>query len=200
MAKKKITKKKIIRKKNDELLSQNAYARHRGITLYAVQKKLKSGIITYAPGTKLIPRDEADRLWEMAKDPSQVRAPQSEREKREREKRGEVFDHNPSGEFKSVADWKVEKEKYAAKKAKAEYEEKSGELIRINEVLKIIEDEYSKVRSALFQVPSKAAQKMALITDPAEVQEGLLNLINEVLENLTMDAEENVNKLSKSHS
>lgn len=197
MAKKKAVSKKNSNKKNDELLSQNAYARHRGVTLYAVQKKLKSGIIKYQEGTRLIPRNEADRLWELCKDPTKVRAPQSDREKKEREKRGESFDHNPSGDIKTVADWKVEKEKYAAKKAKAEYEEKCGELIKIDEALKVIEEEYSKVRTSLFQIPSKAAQKMALITDPAEIQDGLLNLINETLENLTLDAEENAGKLSK---
>jgi multidrug efflux pump subunit AcrB len=91
-------------------------------------------------------------------------------------------------QFKTKADAEVVKETYLALLRKLEFDEKSGEVVRVAEVAKIVGSEYAKVRSKLMEIPSAVAPLAVLIKTPEEVRALIEEKIAHALEELAYDA------------
>lgn len=63
-----------------------------------------------------------------------------------------------------------------------------GDLVAIDEVVKVVEKEYSFVRSQVRSLPSKLAKPLSMVTDPNEVYTRLSDGVDELLTELTADS------------
>lgn len=105
------------------VLSQRAYARHRGTALSTVQKAITSGRISVLPDGR-IDSDQADREWEAN---THKRGPVIGA-RRQPEDDGDAFGAAQYTKARAV------REHYQARLAKIEYEEKVGSLVSKDEV------------------------------------------------------------------
>lgn len=129
------------------LMSQRAYARHRGVTHRAVQKALASGRITATPDGR-IDSALADALWDANTRPS-VNASQ----------RG-IADY---------AEARALREHYRAELARLEYEQRSGKLVDASAVQAAAFGEARRARDLLLTMPDRVAPIIVGLDDAAEV-------------------------------
>lgn len=79
---------------------------------------------------------------------------------------------------------KTAREVYEAKNAQLEYEERTGKLIRIDAVRRVLAARFTETRDALLQIPPRLAPLLAADSDPASVQTALHAEIHQALQNL----------------
>ena len=73
------------------------------------------------------------------------------------------------GDMKSLADWKKEKEKWAAKKAQIEFEFKAGELVESKLVKQIAFETGRITRDNLMSFPDRLSHELAAEVDPKKI-------------------------------
>jgi hypothetical protein len=154
-------------------LSITAYARHRGVSHVAVLKAIKAGRIEKeADGT--IDPAKADAAWARNTNQAQQRkaAKQSEPQRNEAEAEAPVgppiVNSGPS-----FAQSRAIKEAYNARLAKLSYEEKSGALVRTDNVKVAWFNTLRVVRDRTLNLPDRLAPILAAETDPKVVREML---------------------------
>lgn len=74
-------------------------------------------------------------------------------------------------------------------KAELELDERRRKLIAVDQVLDVVEKEYTFIRSRFRALPSSLSKHLAIQTDPKAIFEILTNSINEVLAELQADAD-----------
>ncbi len=79
------------------------------------------------------------------------------------------------------------KEKYLGLLNQLEYDQKSGLVVLVSEVAKVVGSEYAKVRTRLLSIPAEQAPRINRLKTVTEVQDALQELITEALEELTRD-------------
>ncbi|MGR2678714.1 hypothetical protein [Chromobacterium haemolyticum] len=79
------------------------------------------------------------------------------------------------------------KENYLALLHQLEYDQKSGAVVAVDEVVAVVANEYAKVRTKLMAIPAEQAPRLNQLKTVAEVQDHLLQIITEALEELTRD-------------
>jgi pyruvate/2-oxoglutarate dehydrogenase complex dihydrolipoamide acyltransferase (E2) component len=158
------------------LLSLRAYAKHRGVSLAAVQKAIHSGRITpNADG--LIDTDRADAEWSAKTRPGQRRArpaPPSAREPAEAAGAGGL-DY-----FRARAI----RESYLARLAKIEFEEKTAKLVSRDEVQVAAFTRGRVVRDNLLNIADRLAATLAAESDVDRVHRILSDEIRMALDAL----------------
>jgi hypothetical protein len=158
------------------LLSLRAYAKHRGVSLAAVQKAIHSGRITpNADG--LIDSDRADAEWAAKTRPGQRRtrsAPPAVREPAEASGAGGL-DY-----FRARAI----RENYLARLAKIEFEEKTAKLISRDEVQVAAFTKARTVRDNLLNIPDRLAATLGAESDADKVHQILTGEIRRALDEL----------------
>ena len=90
-------------------------------------------------------------------------------------------------QFATKADAEKVKETYLALLRKLEYDEKSGEVVKVSEVAKIVGAEYAKVRSKLMEIPSAVAPLAVLMKSPEEIRALIEKEVAHALEELAYD-------------
>lgn len=170
------------------LLSLRAYARHRGVSLAAVQKAIKSGRITPTP-EGLIDSDRADVDWSSKTQPSHHRlrparsapvAPAAVASPAVAREPVETSNTNGLDYFRARAI----REGYLARLAKIEFEERSGKLVSRDEVQVAAFTRARVVRDNLLNIPDRVAATVAAETDPNKVHSILSDEIRRALEAL----------------
>jgi len=158
------------------LLSLRAYAKHRGVSLAAVQKAIHSGRITpNADG--LIDSDRADAEWAAKTRPGQRRtrpAPPAAREPAEAAGAGGL-DY-----FRARAI----RESYLARLAKIEFEEKTAKLVSRDEVQVAAFTRGRVVRDNLLNIADRLAATLAAESDVDKVHRLLSDEIRMALDAL----------------
>jgi len=158
------------------LLSLRAYAKHRGVSLAAVQKAIHSGRITpNADG--LIDSDRADAEWNAKTRPGQRRAkmvpPTPPPQPAEA----------PAGSLDYFRARAI-RESYLARLAKIEFEERTAKLVSRDEVQVAAFTNGRTVRDNLLNIPDRLAATLAAETDPDRVHHLLSAEIRKALEEL----------------
>jgi len=158
------------------VLSLRAYAKHRGVSLAAVQKAIRSGrIATTSDG--MIDSDQADAEWKAKTRPGQRRAKPTlpvAREQTEAPVAGGL-DY-----FRARAI----RENYLARLAKIEFEEKTAMLISRDEVLVAAFTKARTVRDNLLNIPDRLAATLAAEGDADKVHQILTGEIRKALDEL----------------
>lgn len=178
-----------------ELMSQRAYARHRNVTHRAVQKAIESGRIAGAIEGGKINAYVADRLWADNTDESK---PSNSVSGNPRHRRPDDSPPVPgagaasnmegggaAGGGTAYTKARAVRETYAAKLARLEYEQKSGELVRRDEVKTSAFNAARKARDMLMTIPDRVAATLAATDDQGECHRILSEEIRRVCEELS---------------
>ena len=150
-----------------DLLSLRGYARHRGVTLQAVQKAIQSGRIGTVKDSKGKPKidpETADRLWNQNTSEAMQRDPKT------------------ADAGTSYANARAIRENYLARLAKLDYEAKAGKLLDADKIKTEWTAIISTAKSKILSVPSKAKAALPHLTlnDISTIEE----LIREALEEI----------------
>ena len=162
-----------------------AYARHRGVSHTAVQKALRAGRIQAEADGSIDPV-RADRAW--AGNTAAAAAPPPP--PREEVRSAEVCDvRREPAAGPSFAQSRAIREAYAARLAKLEYEERTGALVRTEQVKLAWFDLLRVARDRLLNIPDRLADTLAAENEPRRVRELLAAEIRLVLTDLADQAE-----------
>ena len=165
------------------LLSLRAYAKHRGVSLSAVQKAIRSGrISTTADGA--VDSEQADSEWNEKTRPRQKRS-------------SNVVAPVPTGSFAEAPRAEVGvaggldyfraravRENYLARLAKIEFEERTAKLISRDEVQVAAFTKARAVRDNLLNLPDRLAATLAAESDSDKVHQMLTEEIRKALDDL----------------
>lgn len=170
------------------VLSLRAYAKHRGVSLAAVQKAIHSGrIATTAEGA--IDSGRADAEWKAKTRPGQGGAKQAPPVVKE-SKRAEAQRAEPERAEPPVAgglDYfraRAFRENYLARLAKIEFEEKTAKLISRDEVQVAAFTKGRTARDNLLNIPDRLAATLAAESDADKVHQILTAEIRKALDEL----------------
>ena len=168
-------------------ISQRAYAKHRGVTLRAVQKAIKAGRLSHsltenAQGhKKILSAEAADSEWlantRQIPEPGIIVAEDAE-----------DADADPVFMNFNEAHRRLEVEKWLRERTRRRGDDldlakREGELISVDEARETVIAEYSTLKTKLLGIPSRAAQRLPELDQEAI---GVLeDLIREALEALS---------------
>ncbi len=168
------------------LLSLRAYAKHRGVSLAAVQKAIQSGRITpNADG--LIDSGRADAEWKAKTRPGQ-RGAREAPVVRQKQVDAPVVRQEPVEPPAAGLDYfraRAIRESYLARLAKIEFEEKTAKLVSRDEVQVAAFTKARTIRDNLLNIPDRLAATLAAETDADRVHQLLSAEIRQALEELS---------------
>lgn len=144
------------------MTSLRGYAKHRGVTLRAVQKAIHSGRIATSPEGKIDP-SQADAEWDRNTSPR----PQTRIQPIEDRTDAAVTTSHSAPEGGSGLDYaraRTIKEGYLARLTKIEYEERSGKLISRDEVKIAAFNQFRTFRDGLLNIPERLSAVLAAET------------------------------------
>lgn len=84
-----------------------------------------------------------------------------------------------------MANARAKKEMYLANLAEIEYQQKRGDLIRLETVHRVIDSAATAFREALLVIPGRWASELAAEMDPREIEMVLDRELRQTLEHLT---------------
>jgi len=152
------------------ILSQRAYARHRGVALSAVQKAIETKRISTQPDGR-IDSEQADVAWEQ----------NTTRHAPPITKRGQDEDDVSIFGASQYTKARAVREYYQAKLARIEYEERVAKLVAKNEVQVAAFDKFRQFRDHMLNIPDRVAAMVAAETEAAKCYEVLANEIRRAL-------------------
>ena len=152
------------------ILSQRAYARHRGVALSAVQKAIETGRISTQPDGR-IDSEQADVAWEQ----------NTTRHAPPITKRGQDEDDVSIFGASQYTKARAVREYYQAKLARIEYEERVAKLVAKNEVQVAAFDKFRQFRDHMLNIPDRVAAMVAAETEAAKCYEILTSEIRRAL-------------------
>lgn len=175
---------------SEQAITQNAYAKRRGVTHRAVQKAIESGRLNKAlvrNGAKtLILPTVADQEWAQNTDtrkPSNTVQPYAAQMAPAPAAQQQAAEPSiPSGP--SMAQSRAIREAYQARLAKLEYEERSGKLISADEVRLAAFKAARDARNALLAIPDGIAAQLAATTTTFECHRIVLEEVTRVCNEL----------------
>ncbi len=179
-------------------MSLRAYARHRGVSLRAVQKALASGRISarsdgrldaeladtnWARNTAPRPLPSSTPVNKRANKPATPAAsPQSAHH--HAEPRQAARDLNDPPKLESGLEYskaRAVRESYLARMAKIDFEERSAKLVSADEVKVAAFNRFRQFRDGVLNIPDRLAAVLAAETDPSRVHAALATEIRKVL-------------------
>lgn len=163
-----------------EPVSLSAYGRRRGVSAEAVRRAIQSGrlkeaVSRDAKGNPKVDPEVADQEWDA--NTSDNRGWNA----RENAKKTAETDMKVSGTLNQS---RAIKEAYLARLAKLEFEERSGQLVRAEEVKNEAFKVARIVRDGILNVPDRVAAQLAAETEPGAVHMILSEELRKALEGL----------------
>ena len=153
------------------LLSLRGYAKHRGMSLKAVQKAIQSERIRTTADGKIDPA-QADADWERNTGPKAQKT-NARSSPPARQATTAVPAPEPMAGGLDYARARAVRENYLARLAKIEFEERSGKLISRDEVQVAAFNRFRTFRDGMLNISDRVAAVLAAETDTAKVH-GLL--------------------------
>ena len=152
------------------ILSQRAYARHRGVALSAVQKAIETGRISAQPDGR-IDSEKADVDWEQNTTrhaPPIVKRGQDEDD-------ASIFGASQYTKARAVREY------YQARLARIEYEERVAKLVAKDEVQVAAFNKFRQFRDHMLNIPDRVAAVVAAETEAAKCYEVLATEVRRAL-------------------
>jgi hypothetical protein len=144
-------------------------AKHRGVSHTAVEKAIQQGRIRTTE-SGLLDVAEADRDWE-----------------RNTNSRNSLHLASGGGTGPSYAQSRAVREAYLARLAKLEFEQKSGQVVNVEEASRTIADMVMATRDGLLAIPSRVAAIIAAESDVRQVYQILDEEIRQTLTSLSQN-------------
>ena len=159
-------------------ISQRAYAKHRGVSLAAVQKAIKTGRIR-ADASGRIDAAQADAAWErntgprpeLAIAPSSPPIP----------KASVTPAQEPVAGGLDYSRARAVRENYLARLTKIEFEERSGKLVNRDEVQVAAFNKFRTFRDGMLNIPDRVAAMLAAESDATRAHDILATEIRKAL-------------------
>ena len=166
------------------LLSQRAYARHRGVSEAAVRRAVRDKRITPGPGGKIDPI-VADRQWNASTDPgkpwsSNLPARRPVLEAPEPPADGPTL----PGHLSAFAEARAQREKIRAAIEMKQLQRLEGRLVDVDKVRAAAFAHTRTARDQLLGIPDRLAPVLAPIGDAAEIHRILLEEVRRVAADL----------------
>jgi hypothetical protein len=163
-------------------VSLRAYAKHRGVTLKAVQKAIQSGRIR-TTGDGKIDVEQADADWKRNTGPRQSSiASSSPPPRRSPAPPPELPRQDVAGPGQlDYARARAVRENYLARLAKIEYEERSGKLVSRDEVQVAAFNKFRTFRDGMLNIPDRVSAMVAAEPDASKVHAALTTEIRKAL-------------------
>lgn len=173
------------------LMGMREYARHRGVTLGAVQKAIKADRIS-VDDNKKIDSDRADSDWDRNTDASRLAmttstiqpalplvnaAPQSQQTLLVDNDPDDLEEDEVGGKGNGDANLseyrahRATRERYQALRLQREYEQQIGNLIDVNEAKRIVSTSFRALRDSVLNVATRIKDELAAISDPAMIEQ-----------------------------
>ena len=152
------------------ILSQRAYARHRGVALSAVQKAIETGRIS-AQSDGRIDSEQADVDWEQ----------NTTRHAPPIAKRGQDEDDASIFGASQYTKARAVREYYQARLARIEYEERVAKLVAKDEVQVAAFNKFRQFRDHMLNIPDRVAAVVAAETEAAKCYEVLATEVRRAL-------------------
>ncbi len=171
-------------------MNASAYARHRGVSHVAVLKAIKTGRIVKEPDGTINPA-KADAAWSGNTNQAQQRKKTEEPEKQSPKTTKAVTDSPPVGGGPSFAQSRAVREAYNARLAKLEYEEKSGALVRTDNIKVAWFNVLRVLRDRTLNLPDRLAPLLAAESDPKVARDLLDTELRQILD----DASDTIGKI-----
>lgn len=169
-------------------MSIAAYAEHRkgkglpGGSAWSVKKALRDQRISKNEHGKIDP-ESADRQWDQNTNPAQVRDPAVLAEKAvERLQKQSRAPASDSPQVPSYSQSRAVKEAYQARIARLQYEEMTGQLVKVSEVKVEAFKRARMARDQILSVPDRVASVLAADDDPESVRDILDDELRKALE------------------
>jgi hypothetical protein len=180
------------------LMTQAAYARHRGVTRQSVNQAVREGRIRLTRGG-LVNMALADATWSGSTNPTRGgdrrpemrtralrRAAEANGAARGPEVKPPVARPSaPDSDTRSLISAKVDREGWQAKLAELDYKRRSGELLEAGDVEKAVFEVNRAVRDRLMGIPARVSAILAAVDTPAEIEQLLAKEIREALDELS---------------
>ncbi len=148
------TKRKVLTKSTQELITQSQYARNKGVSRTTICRHVKCGNVTLVQG-KIDPV-LADEELKKNLDVSQKR-------------KIKLADDDVGNELNTYQKARAKREYYNAKLAELEYQEKSGLLILVKDVEDEAQTLYRTFRDQMLNIPNRISSQLSAETDEAIV-------------------------------
>ncbi len=164
------------------IVSLRGYARHRSVSLRAVQKAIQSGRIRTTADGK-IDTEQADAAWERNTGPkaSTIAFPSPPpRPAAQPPPEPPRADLGAAGGL-DYARARAVRENYLARLAKIDYEERLGKLVSRDEVQVAAFNRFRTFRDGMLNIPDRVAAVLAAESDPRKVHENLTTEIRKAL-------------------
>jgi hypothetical protein len=173
-----------------EPMSLRAYARHRGVSLRAVQKALQSGRISTREDGRL-DADVADVNWARNTAP-RPQPPSKPTESKPPAPHQNVHHHSDTPRREPTEPLKVEsgleyskaravRETYLARLTKIDFEERTAKLVSSDEVQVAAFNRFRQFRDGMLNIPDRLAAVLAAESQPRRVHELLTTEIRKAL-------------------
>ena len=167
-----------------EPLSLRAYSKHRGVSLPAVQKAIRSGRITTRPDGKVDP-EQADADWERNTTPRTDRSGLRTKTV-PRSYWPAVGSQQPQsepllGNLTSFATARSVREQYLARLTKIQFEKETGKLVGRDEVQVAAFNKFRTFRDGMLNIPDRVSAQIASETDAGKVHQILTAEIRKAL-------------------
>jgi hypothetical protein len=176
------------------IVSLRAYARHRGVSLRAVQKAIGSGRIEKTAGGQ-IDIDAADAQWSSRTAPrpagtsNRARPPERSPNALQTsqvpippgEPRPDARSELPPATGVDYSRARAVRENYLARLAKIDYEERTGKLVSKDEVQVAAFNRFRQFRDQMLNIPDRLSALLAAETDPGKVYDVLASEIRKAL-------------------
>jgi len=161
------------------LISLAELAMLKNVSRAAVTKKIKSGKLEGAVvnhnGRKMVNKEEAFRLWDMADTRTVTTVKKELKEK---------IDSLPADSIPDFAESKAKREFYLAELAKLDVEEKKNQLVSVDEIKKSSFAKARSIREALTNLADRLSHQLAGEDDATVIHNLLSTEHREALENL----------------
>jgi hypothetical protein len=172
-------------------VSLRGYAKHRGVSLRAVQKAIQSGRIQPTASGK-IDIEVSDAQWQRNTGPRPTTrtAPPSAKTNAARQLVEQPLRADTPGQpGLDYSRARAVRENYLARLTKIEFEEKSGNLVSKQEVEVAAFNRYRTFRDNMLNIPDRLAALLAAEVDPASIHEMLTGEIRRALQESSNGAE-----------
>lgn len=172
-----------------QLLSAKAYAKHRGVTLAAVLKaiteeRIKASVRRKGPGYQIDP-ELADKEWSLNTDSGSGYPAHAKNRQETQDQAGD--DEPEDGEPITYAQARAQHERFKARLAQLELEQREGKLVEADVVKREAFRTARLVRDALLNLPDRIAAELANETNQFKVHQRLVSEIRRALEDLKIE-------------
>jgi hypothetical protein len=187
---------------SDQYISLRAYARQRGVSLYAVQTAIASGRVTAVRRNEAgkitgIDPVKADAQWAANTDATEAARTGAD-PLRGAVVQGDLVDRisssstTPADESNAPAfrESRAKREEYQAELARLDLLNKLGQVGSIEGFIKAVTDAAQLAQDRILQVPSRIATSLAVETDPIKIETLLTRELKDALDGIAQRAAE----------